>query len=118
MITFYASCNHIDPRYAVTNSPFQVSPDGDKFYAKHPLYGCSRSCATAEAAVRLLMTNYACTNIVITKPLVWHIKWKLIDSDAFEQSFEASSEAHAIERWADFWGITQSACEYFNINHI
>jgi hypothetical protein len=41
-------------------------------------------------------------------------KWKLIGSDAFEQSFYGKDLSDAIEHWSDFWGIDMTDCEVFS----
>lgn len=49
--------------------------------------------------------------------MMFTFKWKLIDSDAFEQNIFGETFTQAFELWQDLWGITMDDCEAFSFSH-
>lgn len=46
--------------------------------------------------------------------MIVSFKWKILDSDAFEQAFEGVSVTAAIKSWEEFWGLDFNSLERFS----
>jgi hypothetical protein len=89
MTKFLVSADHLSPKYRLDNMAFHVDGDArvaevegagrvgyydgrrhgyaEEFYADLHPFGCGKSFATAEAAIRSLLQDNGCTNIRITR---------------------------------------------------
>lgn len=63
---FTVSADHVCDKYAAHARIVKVSRDQDKYFATSDNYGCGKSYATKEAAIRGLLLDNGCTNIRIT----------------------------------------------------
>ena len=63
------SCDHQETRFQLENESFAVSVDamGEGFYAHHALFGCGRTYATPERAIRGMLLRHGCSMIMIRK---------------------------------------------------
>ncbi len=64
--TYLVTTDHVVAKYACKDLPIVVTQDGEYgFYANAPGYGCSKHYRTAEASIRNMLADHACTNIRI-----------------------------------------------------
>lgn len=61
------SCDHQETRFQLDNESVTVSVDamGEGFYAHHHAFGCGRTYATPERAVRGMLLRHGCSMITI-----------------------------------------------------
>lgn len=66
---YRVSADHVAADYRAASKPVLVAEDSDgTFFATASPYGCGKSAATAEDAIRSLLSDNACDNIKITGP--------------------------------------------------
>jgi hypothetical protein len=68
--TFLFSADHVCPEWQFQNEAIKVSQDSGNggFYSDHPRLGCSKTYNSAESAIRGMVAEHGCFNIVITGP--------------------------------------------------
>ena len=60
---YIVNADHINPEYRLKDADVSVGCDGALFYVSLAPYGCGKSRATPEAAIRELLTSNGCTFI-------------------------------------------------------
>lgn len=67
---YLVSADHKTAEYRLKDAAISVARDGDLFYVSLAPFGCGKSRATPEAAIRELLTSNGCFNIRIRKDLI------------------------------------------------
>jgi hypothetical protein len=61
--TYRVTADHVHPDYRFQDKEVKAHKDSDGYYATSSGLGCSKTYRTADAAVRSLFADQACTNI-------------------------------------------------------
>lgn len=96
---FVVNASHVSADYAADRAVIEVRADGDKFYASESPYGCGKSRATPEAAIRELLENNGCTRVEVVRELPTKADFEAAIRAECERRFARDGDAWSTEQW-------------------